>query len=80
MRICCRNSLFEGEIIYKNLTEEQIRLLCFSLGLSGDINPKIGYGKNYFYGSIEVTSDAKWVEKAKQYKNIEKDDIKTTST
>jgi len=70
------NSLFEGEIIYKNLTEEQIRLLCFSLGLSGDINPKIGYGKNYFYGSIEVTSDAKWVEKAKQYKNIEKDDIK----
>jgi len=50
--------------------------LCFSLGLSGDINPKIGYGKNYFYGSIEVTSDAKWVEKAKQYKNIEKDDIK----
>lgn len=62
------DSWFEGEIIYRNLTEDQMQLLCFSLGLSGDFNPKIGYGKNYFYGSIEVTSDDKWVEKANQYK------------
>lgn len=70
------DSWFEGEIIYRDLTEEQIQLLCFSLGLSGDINPKIGYGKNFFYGSIEVTSDAKWVEKAKEYREKAEDDIK----
>ena len=69
-------SQFEGEIILRNLTEEQMQLLCFSLGLSGDINPKIGYGKNFFYGSVEVTSDEVWVEKAIQYKDNAKGDIK----
>ena len=70
------NSFFEGEIIFRNLTEEQIQLLCFSMGLSGDINPKIGYGKNYYYGSIEVTSDEEWIEKARQYKINADNDIK----
>lgn len=67
---------FVGKILFKNLTEEQVQLLCFSLGLSGDINPKIGFGKSYNYGSIEVLSEDKWVEKAVKYKNINKEDIK----
>lgn len=70
------NSYFEGEIIYRDLTEVQIQLLCFSLGLSSDISPKIGYGKNYYFGSIEVSSDEKWTEKAKQYKIGAPDDIR----
>lgn len=51
-------------------------MLCFSLGLSGDINPKIGYAKQYFYGSIEVSSEDKWVGLAKEYKNIGDRDIR----
>lgn len=67
---------FEGNIIFRNLTSEQLQLLCFSLGLSGDINPKIGYGKQYFYGSIIVKSDPKWEEIANQYKVTGYSDIK----
>ena len=69
------NAEFQGEIRFKGLTEEQVRLLCFSLGLSGDIQPKIGYGKGYFYGSISIESEEKWADKAREYKNNQKDDI-----
>ncbi|MBM7582859.1 CRISPR/Cas system CSM-associated protein Csm3 (group 7 of RAMP superfamily) [Caldicoprobacter guelmensis] len=60
-------SEFEGEVIYRGLTDEQVRLLCFALGLSGDIQPKIGYGKPYFYGSIEINSQPEWADKAREY-------------
>ena len=67
---CVRqNAEFKGEVRFKALTEEQIELLCFSLGLSGDIQPKIGFGKNYFYGSISIESEERWTDKAKEYKN-----------
>lgn len=58
---------FEGEIIYKDLTVEQLGLLCFSLGLSGHIQPKIGYGRSYFYGSIEVSAPSEWAKYAGEY-------------
>lgn len=69
-------SEFEGDIIFQNLSREQVQLLCFSMGLSEDINPKIGYGKSYFYGSIEVTSDPKWAKLAKEYKEIKSTSIR----
>lgn len=67
---------FEGEVVFSNLTEEQVQLLCFSLGLTGDIQPKIGYGKSYYYGSISITSDEKWVKEAEKYKNTKRQDIR----
>jgi hypothetical protein len=67
---------FEGEVMFKGLTIEQLRLLCFSLGLSGDIHPKIGYGKSYFYGSIEVSSQSEWAKFAREYIDTCSDDIR----
>ncbi|NLO82722.1 MAG: hypothetical protein GX094_06660 [Clostridiales bacterium] len=58
---------FKGEITFRGLTDAQLELLCFALGLSGDINPKIGYGKNYFYGSVTISSEEKWAELARNY-------------
>jgi CRISPR/Cas system CSM-associated protein Csm3 (group 7 of RAMP superfamily) len=60
-------AVFEGEVIFKSLTEEEVGLLCFALGLSGDIQLKIGYGKTYFYGSVEVSSQPEWAVNARQY-------------
>ncbi|WP_427338317.1 RAMP superfamily CRISPR-associated protein [Caloranaerobacter sp. DY30410] len=74
--IVMKDAEFVGKILYKNLTEEQVQLLCFSLGLSGDINPKIGFGKSYNLGSIKVLAEDKWVKKAIEYKNMDKKDIK----
>ncbi|OFI07064.1 RAMP superfamily protein [Clostridium acetireducens DSM 10703] len=68
---------FQGQIIFKELTDEQVQLLCFSLGITGDIHPKIGFGKSYLYGSIEVTAESHWVKKGNDYKNIDDKDIKT---
>lgn len=70
-----QNAEFKGEVRFKGLTEEQLQLLCFSFGLSGDIHPKIGFGKNHFYGSISVESEEKWADKAKEYKNNKNADI-----
>ncbi|SDL41941.1 CRISPR type III-A/MTUBE-associated RAMP protein Csm5 [Clostridium cochlearium] len=71
-------STFIGDIVYRNLSEEQLELLCFSLGLNGDIQPKIGYGKDFLYGSIKIeTKDKKYIEKANNYKNIKDENIKS---
>lgn len=69
------NAKFQGEIRFKGLTEEQVQLLCFSMGLSGDIQPKIGFGKGYFYGSISIESEEKWADRAKEYRNNKDADI-----
>lgn len=66
---------FEGKIIFKGLTDEQIELLCFSMGLNGEFEPKIGYGKSFYYGSVELLSEGEWVKKAIQYKKSAKEDI-----
>jgi len=71
------NAEFQGKIRFKGLTEEQVQLLCFSMGLSGDIQPKIGFGKGYFYGSISIESEEKWAKKAIEYKNNKRTDIKS---
>jgi len=63
------NTEFRGEVRFKGLTEEEVRLLCFSLGLSGDIQPKIGFGKGHFYRSIRIESEKEWEDRAKEYKD-----------
>jgi len=69
------NAEFEGNVRFERLTEEQLQLLCFSLGLSGEIQPKVGFGKAYYYGSISIESEEEWVKKAKEYKNTQKKDV-----
>lgn len=63
------NAVFQGKVLFKGLTNEQVQLLCFSMGLSGDIQPKIGYGKGHFYGSISIESEKAWADKAKEYRS-----------
>ncbi|AVP55247.1 hypothetical protein C3B72_08850 [Clostridium tetani] len=48
------SSYFEGEIIFKELDLEQLKLLCFSMGLDGSIQPKIGYNKPGYFGSCDI--------------------------
>ena len=45
---------FTGEIFFKNLTVDEYGLLLYSMGISREFNPKLGYGKPLFYGSIEI--------------------------
>lgn len=62
-------SIFKGKIHYKNLTREQLQLLCFAMGFSGDIALKLGYGKPAYFGSVRlIAEDEKYVHLAKEYK------------
>lgn len=75
--VASKGNEFKGEIIYNDLTEEQLNLLCFSLGLSGDIYLKLGYGKPGYYGTVEISAkDNKYVEYAKKYQSSSPQDIK----
>lgn len=72
-----KNSTFKGSVLYEDLNVEELRLLCYSLGLAGDFNHKLGYGKPAYYGSIEITAkDDKYVQYAKEYIIDCPDDIK----
>lgn len=65
-----KGAVFEGSVWFENLTENQVNLLCFSLGLDGSIQPKLGYAKPAYYGSIKITTDeTRWIEAAKKYQN-----------
>ena len=46
------------------------------LWVKRDINPKIGYGKNYFYGSVKISSEEKWCELAREYSQECSQDVK----
>lgn len=48
-------SILEGEVIFQNLREEEGRLLAYALNIGGHFNMKLGYGKPYGYGKVEVT-------------------------
>lgn len=76
---CLKNgAIFNGRILYENLDEEELKLLCYAVGLCGDFNHKAGYGKPAYYGSINITcDDEKYVEYAKQYKEDSPEDIKS---
>ncbi|NLK98543.1 MAG: hypothetical protein GX272_10780 [Epulopiscium sp.] len=71
-----KGAIFEGSIWFENMTDHQVNLLCFSLGLNGSIQPKLGYGKPAYYGSIKITTDeAKWIEAAHQYQHESNSEI-----
>lgn len=72
-----KNSTFKGYILYEDLNVEELRLLCYSLGIAGDFNHKLGYGKPAYYGSIEITAkDDSYVKYARDYIADCPDDIK----
>lgn len=72
-----KNATFKGYILYEDLDEEELKLLCYSIGIAGDFNHKLGYGKPAYYGSIEITAkDDKYVQYAKDYIADCPDDIK----
>ena len=53
--VIMKKSTFVGSVTFENLTKEELALLLFSLGLDKSFNPKVGYGKPAFYGSIEIS-------------------------
>ncbi len=76
-----QGSTFSGKLHYKDLSQEELQLLCFSLGFSGDISLKLGYGKPAYFGSVRLKpDDEKYVEIAKAYKNTSDPEIKQAIT
>lgn len=62
-------AVFKGKLHYKDMTEEELQLLCYSLGFSGDISLKMGYGKPAYYGSVQLVADeSKYEEMACKYR------------
>ncbi len=54
-------SRFQGEVTFHNLDREELALLCFALGLDGDIRLGIGYGKPAYFGAVRLSlREARW--------------------
>lgn len=49
-----KNATFNGEIVFQNLTEDELGLLAYSLGLTGDFTPKLGYAKSLGHGVVAI--------------------------
>lgn len=47
-------AIFKGQIIYYDLIEDELNLLCYSLGLGAHFNPKIGGYKNDGLGQVKI--------------------------
>ena len=72
-----KDSVFKGYILYEDLDIEELKLLCYALGLSNSFNHKLGYGKPAYYGSIEITANNKDFQKyAEEYEKTCDADIK----
>ena len=72
-----KNSEFAGTIIYEDLDQEELNLLCYSIGLSKSFNHKLGYGKPAYFGSIEVMTDEEnFINYAREYEKNAPNDIK----
>lgn len=48
------DSIFEGELIFQEISAAQLELLCYSLSLDGSFQLKIGGNKSGFFGSCIV--------------------------
>lgn len=50
------DGVFEGELIFQEISTTQLELICYSLGLDGSFQLKVGGNKSGFFGSsiIEV--------------------------
>lgn len=51
------NTVFIGEIAYRNLDQKELGLLLFGLGQSGSISLKLGGYRNEGFGTVNRTSD-----------------------
>lgn len=47
-------SRFHGEVTFQNLDREELSLLCFALGLDGEMRLGLGYGKPAYLGTVQV--------------------------
>lgn len=47
---------FRGEVIFKELHNEQLELLCYALGLDNSFKPKIGANKPNGFGKCQITA------------------------
>lgn len=49
-----KHAKFVGRIYYKNLTQEELGLVLWSLKVSDDANETVGYGKPFGFGNVTV--------------------------
>lgn len=59
-------SRFTGELRVTNVTEDELSLLLFALGLDGSFAPKLGYGKPAYLGSVRFALEAANLRKGLQ--------------
>lgn len=70
------DSFFEGEVCFEKLDINQLKLLCFSLGLDGSVQLKLGYDKPGYFGSckVEVLKAQKIIDSCKLNSSYEEFD------
>lgn len=47
-------AFFEGEVVFQNMTREEMGLLLYSLDINHDFIMKLGYGKNLGCGKVQI--------------------------
>ncbi len=52
---------FEGKVRFKNLSEDELGLLIWSLSLETDSNQNIGRAKSFGYGRIDLSLEHLWL-------------------
>jgi hypothetical protein len=63
-------SRFQGEVTFYNLDQEELALLCFALGLDGEIRLGLGYGKPAYYGTVRIElKEIRWYTREYLYMN-----------
>ena len=50
-----RGALFEGDIVFQNMSEAELKLLAYALGLDHHFTMKFGYGKPLGYGNVKIS-------------------------
>lgn len=69
-------SVFQGEVTFQNLDEDELSLLCFALGLDGTINLSIGYGKPAYYGTVRTKLlEVSWYARGGLFEQAEYPDL-----
>lgn len=65
---------FHGEVTFQNLDREELALLCFALGLDGEIRLGLGYGKPAYMGTVRVQlQEVRWY--APSYLGLESQEL-----
>lgn len=48
---------FYGEVVYHNLNKQELQLLIYALNLKSNFQMKLGYGKAFGYGKVQLSLD-----------------------